>query len=747
MSEESIGKIMAQFEVSGSGKNSSGDVVEINLVQVARYFYSNRWILLASIILFPLVIGFWKTIVNRPVYRSEIHLLLDLQNEENQFRNPQSFFMTETESTAKKLELIEKYYESRDFAKMLDDVLQGQENVAGLSEDEIAKVEPLFEKMEADDLRADFALGLVEFRINVEKFRIELATRYKNAEVSAAVANVVGYSLVEFNRRMLLRRVNSVKKFLLNQTEKTKAELTQLEKEMVELQARLKVVSPDEMRNRVNYFQVEQYSKFVDLQRELNAAQALVEESAKQLKSLKGQLATGADVSSSYVEQLQKRLEVLKYQRSQLEDVQTSQEMKQKLDQDIISIQAQLGKSMKGKDPVGTSLWTFIKKLETDLFELEQKRTRLKMEMQAAEKANQTWKKGFDNLPENLRMINDVKRRIELTTGLFTTLQSKLQETEIREAAQLNDLIVISPAEIPRVPYGMSLGRSLILALAMGAFFATLILGLKFALVPTIRDASDLEKQQISLLGQLPWFQGSGQGFLAFSQSFPLLANLAPVGPASSALRLIRFKLERLLSLGDRRSLGEGKVLAVLGPNAGAGRSFFTVNLADLLSRANYKVLILSFDFRKRGAKDFFKSKMAKTERVPLTHFKFFHSAITENLHVVESEPILRNWSDDLEGPEFRETFQRWKKEYDLIIIDTPPMKGSIEPLISAQYADAVILIVNQRTTLREDLEQQLKHLRDSLSVSIFGVVNAVYDEVGFQSGQAAKEESQDEAA
>lgn len=736
---------MSNFETGT--KNSKQDVVEINLVQLARYFYSHRVALIALTLIFPLIIGVWKTLIRSAVYRSEIHLLLDMQSDESQLRSTQSFFMNETEMTAKKFELVEKYFESKDFAKMLDDVLSGKESVDGVDPAGVHYLESMFQGLSADESKSDLLLGFVEFHINTEKFRIEMAARHKDPKVSAVTTNLVGFSLVEFNRRMLLRRINSVKGFLLSQTEKTKGELTQLERELVNLQAKLKVVSPDEMRNRVNYFQVEQYSKYVDLQREFSAADALVHETDKQLKGMKAQTASGEEVNTSYVDQMQKRLDVLRYQRAQLGDANGTSEMAQRLDADIRGLQSQMMKVVKKSSPVTVNLWVFIKKLETDLFEIEQKRIRLKTEMQAAEKAVNLWKQGFDNLPENLRLINEIKRRIDLTTGLFTTLKSKLQETEIREAAQLNDLIIISQAEIPREPYGMTLGRSIFLSFCIGLFFASLVLGLKFALVPTIRDVTDLERFQVPLLGEIPLYRPNYRGFLQFSESYPLLTKESPVGPESSALRLIRFKLERLLSLGDRRSLGEGKVLSIVGTNVSEGRTFFSVNLADLLSMANYKVLILSFDFRKRGIRDYFKGRTLKSEKVSLPHFQLSKMEVSDSLHFIESEPMIRNWSDDLESPGFREHFKKWKAEYDLIVIDTPPMKGSIEPLISAQYADAMILIVNQRTTLREDLEQQLKHLRDSLNVSIFGVVNAVYDELNFSLSKNKDTEQFDEAA
>jgi hypothetical protein len=52
-----------------------------------------------------------------------------------------------------------------------------------------------------------------------------------------------------------------------------------------------------------------------------------------------------------------------------------------------------------------------------------------------------------------------------------------------------------------------------------------------------------------------------------------------------------------------------------------------------------------------------------------------------------------------------------------------------MEPVIAAQYADAFLLVVNQRKTLRTQVEDTVRVLQSSLSIPIFGIMNFTFDE------------------
>jgi capsular exopolysaccharide synthesis family protein len=81
---------------------------------------------------------------------------------------------------------------------------------------------------------------------------------------------------------------------------------------------------------------------------------------------------------------------------------------------------------------------------------------------------------------------------------------------------------------------------------------------------------------------------------------------------------------------------------------------------------------------------------------------------IVENiptLHIYTSGPIPSNPADLLLDEKCQTLFKTLKKQYDYIIVDTPPTGFVIDTFILGAYSDAAIYIVKQRHTLKKQLD------------------------------------------
>ena len=108
-------------------------------------------------------------------------------------------------------------------------------------------------------------------------------------------------------------------------------------------------------------------------------------------------------------------------------------------------------------------------------------------------------------------------------------------------------------------------------------------------------------------------------------------------------------------------------------------------------------------------------------------------------LDLVDIPPADQNLSDLLETPLLGDYLDSMKSEYDVIIIDTPPIRNSMEALIASRFSDGMILVANQRASLRHDVFKSLDTLKENYNKTIFAVLNFSYDEVYSSSRRVAK--------
>jgi Mrp family chromosome partitioning ATPase len=167
--------------------------------------------------------------------------------------------------------------------------------------------------------------------------------------------------------------------------------------------------------------------------------------------------------------------------------------------------------------------------------------------------------------------------------------------------------------------------------------------------------------------------------------------------------------------------------------NPKEGRTFTAVNLAELFASSGVRVCLLDLDFSKPGLLDFFPN--AANEKSPIVDVfpkecGFKMSKVDANLSLITPNPTTANMSELLETREFESALNALEVYYELIIVDTPPLNGHMEAVIAAQYADAFLLVINQRRTLRTEVEEAIRVLQSSLKLPIWGVMNFIFDEV-----------------
>jgi len=210
-----------------------------------------------------------------------------------------------------------------------------------------------------------------------------------------------------------------------------------------------------------------------------------------------------------------------------------------------------------------------------------------------------------------------------------------------------------------------------------------------------------------------------------------------PPEQRTAQLRLITFQKPRSQAAESYRSLRTSlllqgaseppKVVAVTSSLPLEGKTLTAVNCAAVLAQQGARVLLVDADLRRPS--------LHKAFGIPQDPglSDILAGACTESAATVTAEAIS-NLSLLASGapPEFPaemlasekmlELMQRWRLQYDHVILDTPPVAMFTDAVVLGAQADAVLLVARASTTTR----QMLRHTRDTLqraNLHIAGVV------------------------
>lgn len=173
-------------------------------------------------------------------------------------------------------------------------------------------------------------------------------------------------------------------------------------------------------------------------------------------------------------------------------------------------------------------------------------------------------------------------------------------------------------------------------------------------------------------------------------------------------------------------SENENSVYMVTSSKQGEGKTFISKNLAQSLADAKYKVLIIDADMRKPNLHKRFQITNSYGLSNVISQQITLNDAIIydelNNIDVLTAGTNPPNPSELLDSKQFKDLLFSIKKEYDYIIIDTPPILPVTDALVLGKIVDKTILIVNSKTT-SSDIVIEGKERLDNLSIPIFGVV------------------------
>jgi polysaccharide biosynthesis transport protein len=315
-------------------------------------------------------------------------------------------------------------------------------------------------------------------------------------------------------------------------------------------------------------------------------------------------------------------------------------------------------------------------------------------------------------LPTKQQQLTPLARQREEAVETLKLLQSKYEEARIAEAQQVGNLRIIEQAQTPTEATSPKHSVVLVLATAVGTLLATSIVLLLEMMDNTLHDASEAEDLlKLSLLGVLPRLPSKT---LVLSPSRRFLDNVSLVEPYRMLFKTLEFRSDQM------------RMIVVSSSIAGEGKSIVASHLGAIAGMLSWRTLVIDADLRrpeqhtlfnlsaKPGVTDVLEGDISLTDAVQSTDI--------ENLDVLTCGELHGRPSQLLESVAIKSLITEASENYDLVIIDTPPLSACADAATLAKQSDGIMLVTRPGFTLKETLSRSVSELTRN-RIPILGVV------------------------
>lgn len=291
------------------------------------------------------------------------------------------------------------------------------------------------------------------------------------------------------------------------------------------------------------------------------------------------------------------------------------------------------------------------------------------------------------NLRGRSIQYNILQREVDTNRSLYDALLQRYKEIGVAGGIGTNLVSIVDRAELPGGPYKPNLMINLLIGLGLGlALGVGAALALEF-LNDTVKNPDDVrDKLRLASLGVIPK-----------KQSQEVMANelkdqSSPISEAYYSLRT---------SLQFSTDAGAPKILLITSTRAAEGKSSTTLALAQNFARLGNSVLLIDGDLRKpafvTGIDDVrgLSNLLTNSDPIRSVALRTEH----ENLWLVPCGPLPPNPAELLASPRLKALLQEAASQFDMVIIDGPPVLGLADaPLLGAACRGVLMVVESGKT-------------------------------------------------
>lgn len=308
-----------------------------------------------------------------------------------------------------------------------------------------------------------------------------------------------------------------------------------------------------------------------------------------------------------------------------------------------------------------------------------------------------------------LRLERDVRVNGELYKSL---LNSALQLRLVKEG-KIGNVRLLDSAVQPKRPIKPQKPLIVALSLVLGFLAGAALAIVRSLFMGGVRNPQEIEAHTgLNVYSVVPYTSEQiqlQQRAAAKTSGVQLLAVSHPESPAIEALRSLRIALQfATLEAGNNRVL-------ITGATPGVGKSFISANFAAIMAGAGKRVLLIDADLRKGHIHQELGLKrdngLSELLAGVLTSVQAIRAQVLPNLDVLTTGKLPSNPADMMMSETFADLLETLSAQYELVIIDTPPVLVAADAAAVAPHAGAVLLVARADQTQLGELNESAKRL------------------------------------
>jgi capsular exopolysaccharide synthesis family protein len=320
--------------------------------------------------------------------------------------------------------------------------------------------------------------------------------------------------------------------------------------------------------------------------------------------------------------------------------------------------------------------------------------------------------------------FNSLQSRSTVAKSYYMDILERLNQTTTFKNLDKIALHPLDRAQVPGSPVSPNIGAITRTSVGIGVIvFLAIAIGYRF-LDDRVKSAWDVESFiGVHLLGIIP--------------QLPSMKDEEKIGVSEAEGEGNETGKEAFLGLYSsvkiQSKLDFPKSILVTSTIPGEGKTLISCNLATAFARHGKRVLIMDCDLRRPMLHRHFRQQNAlgiiswfehgaHLDGDLLTNAELGVVKLSENLWLLTSGGRSKSPTELLENPVFPQLLERLKKQFDLVVIDSPPMGAVTDAMLIAERADEVVFVCRFNRAFRKHIKLYIKQLREGKN-EILGIV------------------------
>jgi len=319
-------------------------------------------------------------------------------------------------------------------------------------------------------------------------------------------------------------------------------------------------------------------------------------------------------------------------------------------------------------------------------------------------------------LPDTQQEILRLSRDVEVATTIYTQLLNRAQELKVVKAGTVGNVRIIDRAVVSDKPVKPKKRMIALLSLVLGLFLGIGIAFVRRAMHKGVEDPDLIEKQMgIPVYATVPLSPKQlllEKDLKAKKIKNAILSEKDKKDQAIEGLRSLRTNLHFALLEA------KNKIVMITGPAPGVGKSFVSTNFAHIVAHAGMRVLLVDADMRKGhinkeygmtrapGLSEFIVGDATREQAVRPTGF--------EGVDLLATGTVPPNPSELLMHENFGRYMEQFSGEYDLVLVDTPPLLAVTDSAVVGRLAGTTFILLRAGVHPMREIQAVTKRLQQN---------------------------------